>query len=117
VAQRLDLLGQVALESTAPAPVVVAVVHGELLTLRPFGVADGVVARAAARLASVATGLDPRSLGVPEVSWMGRSDRYRAAAAAFAAGTPDGLREWLLLCCSAIQSGAREAASIADVAA
>jgi hypothetical protein len=33
--------------TSAPAVVVAAVVHGELMALRPFGVADGLVARAA----------------------------------------------------------------------
>ena len=51
----------------APAPVVAAVAHGELLTLKPFGSADGVVARAVSRLVTIATGLDPHGLGVPEV--------------------------------------------------
>jgi len=39
--------------TAAPAPVLVAVVHGELLALAPFGSADGVVARAAARLTAI----------------------------------------------------------------
>ena len=39
-----------------------AVVHGELLALRPFAGPNGVVARAAARLTLIAGGLDPRGL-------------------------------------------------------
>src|SRR6476646_9971974 len=80
VGERLSLLGQVVVESSAPAPVVAAVVHGELLALRPFGTADGIVARAASRLVAVASGLDPPNLGVPEVDWMrGRGDYLKAA--------------------------------------
>jgi hypothetical protein len=115
VADRLALLaGLLTGWTTAPAPVVVAVVHGELLTLLPFGSADGVVARVAARLTAVTTGLDPRSLAVPEVGHLRREREYRAAAAAFAGGTSGGVAAWLRHCCAQWEVGAREARSIAD---
>jgi len=114
VAERLDLLAQTALTSSAPAPVVAAVVHGELLALRPFGAGDGVVARAASRLVAVSSGLDPHSLGVPEVFWLRRQQAYLAAADAFGAGTADGVGGWVMFCCGAFEDGAREARSIAD---
>lgn len=117
VAERLDLLTQTVLTSTAPAPVLAAVVHGELLALRPFGSADGVVARAASRLVAVSSGLDPHSLGVPEVFWLRRRQAYQDAAAGFGAGTPEGVGGWVMLCCGALEDGAREARSIADSAA
>lgn len=116
VGPRLDLLAQVATTSAAPAPVIAAVVHGELLALRPFGVGDGVVARAAARLVAVGSGLDPHNLGVPEVTWMRRKQTYEAAAAGFAGGTSDAVGAWVIFCCEALQAGAREATSIADAA-
>jgi hypothetical protein len=100
--------------TTAPAPVLVAVVHGELLALAPFGSADGVVARAATRLAAVTTGLDPRGLAVPEVGHLRREREYRAAAAGFAAGTAEGVAEWVRHCCAQWEAGAREGRSIAD---
>ena len=65
----------------APAPVIAAVAHGEMLTLAPFGSADGVVARAVSRLVTIATGLDPHGLGVPEVFWMRRAADYRDGGA------------------------------------
>jgi hypothetical protein len=115
VPARLALLADLVTGATAaPAPVVVAVVHGELLTLRPFGSADGVVARAAARLAAVATGLDPKGLAVPEVGHLRRAAEYRAAAGAFASGTPEGVRRWVLHCCAQWEAGAREGRSIAE---
>ena len=115
VAQRLDLLAQLVTGGTrVPAAVLAAVVHGELLTLRPFGSADGVVARAASRLVAVSTGLDPKNLTVPEVSWMRSPAEYRTAAEGFAGGTVDGIAAWVLNCCAALQAGAREATSIAD---
>ncbi|WP_024800971.1 hypothetical protein [Nocardia sp. BMG51109] len=116
VADRLDMLAQTLLASTAPAPVVAAVVHGELMALRPFGIADGVVARAASRLVTVSSGLDPHGLGVPEVYQLRRRQAYLDAAAGFGAGTPEGVGGWVVLCCEALEDGAREARSIADAA-
>ena len=117
VPARLDLLaGFVSGGTSVPAPVLAAVVHGELLTLAPFGSADGVVARAAARLTLIATGLDPKGLVVPEVAFLRRGDRYPAAARAFASGVPAGVAEWLVFCCTAIADGAKEAVSIAEAA-
>jgi hypothetical protein len=115
VGPRLELLGKLVTGRTsAPAPVVAAVAHGELLTLKPFGSADGVVARAVSRLVTIASGLDPHGLGVPEVSWMRQPADYRDAARGFADGTPDGVGAWLVLCCRALQAGAQEALSIAE---
>jgi hypothetical protein len=117
VSERLDLLaGLVTGATKAPGPLLVAIVHGELLALAPFGEANGVVARAAARLTSIVTGLDPKGLGVPEVSCLRRQADYEAAAVAFSSGDPDGVAQWILFCCSAIEAGAREAGSIADAA-
>ncbi|UAK34289.1 oxidoreductase [Nocardia asteroides] len=116
VAQRLDLLAQTVVGSRAPAPVLAAVVHGELLALRPFGTADGVVARAASRLVAVSSGLDPHSLGVPEVFWLRRRQAYLDAAAGFGTGDPEAVGGWVIFCCGAFEDGAREATSIADSA-
>ncbi|SFK78193.1 hypothetical protein SAMN05421835_13354 [Amycolatopsis sacchari] len=114
---RLELLSQLVTGATSvPGPLQAAVVHGELLALSPFGTADGVIARAAARLTMVATGADPKSLSVPEVACLRRLSQYRAAAEAFASGEPDGVRSWLLFCCEAMEKGAREARGIAEAA-
>lgn len=115
VGPRLELLaGLVTGLTRAPAPVVAGVAHGELLTLKPFGSADGVVARAVSRLVTIATGLDPHGLGVPEVSWMRQPAAYQDAARGFAEGTPEGVAGWLVLCCRAMRAGAQEAITIAD---
>jgi hypothetical protein len=66
------------------------------------------------RLVTIAAGLDPHGLGVPEVSWMRRAADYRDAARGFGSGTPDGIGTWLVLCCRAIRAGAQEALSIAE---
>jgi hypothetical protein len=114
---RLELLAQLVTgATTVPGPVLTAVVHGELLALQPFGSADGVVARAAARLSMIATGLDPKALTVPEVAFFRRVPKYVELAAGFASGSPDGVREWLLFCCEAFETGASEARSISSAA-
>lgn len=118
VAARLDTLVELMTGgSRVAAPVLAAVAHGELLTLAPFGSADGVVARAVSRLVTIATGLDPHGLGVPEIYWMRHSADYREAAHAFAAGTPDGVGQWIVLSCKALEAGAKEALAIADASA
>lgn len=118
VGQRLALLADIVTGgSRVPAPVLAAVVHGELLTLAPFGTADGVVARAVSRLVTITSGLDPHGLGVPEVYWMRQSGEYASAARGFASGTPAGLAAWLTLSSRALHAGAREALSIAQAGA
>jgi hypothetical protein len=115
VGRRLAMLADIVTGgSKVPAPVLAAVVHGELLTLEPFGTADGVVARAVSRLVTIASGLDPHGLGVPEMYWMRHSGDYRAAARGFSSGTPDGLAAWLVLSARALHAGAREALTIAQ---
>lgn len=113
--RRLEMLAELTTGGTSvPAAVLSSVVHGDLLTLAPFGTADGVIARAAARLAMIAGGLDPKALTVPEVACFRRVTKYREAADAFATGEPEGVAEWLLFCCAAFETGAKEARGIAD---
>lgn len=117
VATRLDLLTNLLNgASSVPGPILAAVAHGELLSLAPFGSADGVVARAVSRLVTISSGLDPHGLGVPEVYWLRREREYRSASAEFGKGTPEGVGQWLLMCCRALEDGAREALSIAEAA-
>lgn len=117
VAGRLDALTALVTGGTrAPAILLAAVVHGELLALRPFAGPYGLVARAAARLTLVAAGLDPRALLVADAGHLLREPEYRGAALAYATGTPDGLRSWLRHCASAVALGAAETATIAAAA-
>ncbi|MEU5693513.1 oxidoreductase [Actinosynnema sp. NPDC020468] len=117
VSARLDLLaGLVTGGTSVPGPLLVAVVHGELMALAPFGSANGVVARAATRLTAIASGVDPKSLGVPEVYLLRRQGEYDAALHAFSTGEAEGVARWVLFQCQALEDGAREARSIADAA-
>jgi hypothetical protein len=112
---RLALLADLVTGGTSvPAPVLVAVVHGELLALAPFREGGGVVARAAARIAAIASGLDPKGLAVPEVGHLRHAAEYRRLAAGFAAGGADGVGAWVVHCCAQWEAGAREGLAIAD---
>lgn len=125
VTARLSGLAQLITKgSRVAAPVLVAVIHGELLALSPFAAGNGVVARAAARLTMVSSGLDPKGLIVPEVAHLRREREYRAAAVGFAnsgAEAADGgaqaIGGWIVHCCTALAAGAREGISIATALA
>lgn len=120
VSSRLDLLAQLVADAggrsqgVIPGPMQAAVVHGELLTLAPFTEANGVIARAAARMSVIGSGLDPKGLVVPEVAYFRRQGDYTSAAEGFASGEADGVAAWIVHCCGALETGAREAKSIAD---
>lgn len=113
---RLAALAQSITATAWPAPVLVAVVHGELLARRPFGSADGVVARAAARLTMISTGLDRRSLTVPEVAHLRSGPRYGELISRYAGGEPAGVAAWVVEVGRCLTDGAREALSIARAA-
>ncbi len=101
--------------SAVPAVLVAALVHGELAALAPFGTADGVVARAAARLTGITRGLDPKAVSVPEVGFaeLGR-DAHAAALEGYRSGGPDGVAGWLVHCCRATEHGATEGLAICE---
>jgi hypothetical protein len=99
-----------------PAPVQVALVHGELLTIAPFDHGNGVVARAAARLTMISTGLDPAGLSVPEVAHLRAESRYRDLATGFSTGAGEAVTEWVVEVCRCLIAGAREGVSIGDSA-
>lgn len=112
---RLDALAALLTGGTKVSPLVLAaVVHGELLALRPFAGPSGVVARAAARLTLLATGFDPRALVAVDVGHQEREPEYVGAAGAFATGTADGVRSWLRHYAAAVELGAEQITLIGD---
>ncbi len=117
VAARLDTLAAVLAATAAPAALVAAVVHGELLSLDAFAPASGVVARAAVRLTLVERGLDPRSLVVVEAGHLSLGAAYGQALDGYRSGAPTGIARWLLHCCQAVVSGARESTAICEAIA
>lgn len=115
VAARVDGLSRLLLAPTsAPAVVVAAVVHGELLALRVFGTLDGLVARAAARLVLVDRGLDPKAVCAPEVGHVELADDYAEAAGGYVGGGPAGVARWLVHCAAAVGLGAREGLAVCE---
>ncbi|MEV5705435.1 oxidoreductase [Actinoallomurus sp. NPDC052274] len=115
VAARLDVLSDLLTITTeAPAIVIAAIVHGELLALRPFGWGDGIVARAAARLTLVDRGLDPKSLTAPEVGHLELRAAYGDALRGYVTGTPEGVGRWVSHCAEAVELGAREALAVCE---
>ena len=116
VAARLDgLAGLLLAGSEAPALVVGAVVHGELLALRPFGSFNGLVARAAQRVVLVGSGLDPKSICPAEVGHaeLGRAD-YLKALEGYVSGTPEGMVAWIAHCGRAVGLGVRESVAVCE---
>ncbi len=114
-AARIDALSAlVAGNRTTPPLLLAAIVHAELLTLRPFAGPAGVVARAAARLTLIGRGLDPRGLLAVEVGHRAREPEYVGSAGAYATGTHDGMRSWLRHYAAAVTAAADEMVRIGD---
>lgn len=108
IAPRLDALAEVLTRPTrAPAVLVAAVAHGELLALRPFRIGSGLIARAAVRLVLAARGVDPDCLSIPESGMLARGrPAYVSALRGYASGSPAGMAEWLAWNATAIGYGA-----------
>ncbi|MFF0477927.1 oxidoreductase [Streptomyces sp. NPDC004284] len=116
VAGRLDGLAELIVAgSAAPALVMAAVVHGELLALRPFTSYNGLVARAAERIALVGSGLDPKAICPAEVGHaeQGRA-AYLAAFEGYLSGTPDGVGAWIAHCGRSVELGVRESTAVCE---
>lgn len=114
-AARLDQLLRLATAPTAaPGVVVAAIVHGELLALRAFGVADGVVARAAERVVLVALGVDTKAVSVPEAGHRALERAYEPLAQAYASGAPGGVAAWIRHCADAYARGAEVGLTLAE---
>ncbi|GGX74680.1 Fic family protein [Streptomyces minutiscleroticus] len=116
VAGRLEGLSRLVVAgSAAPALVTAAVVHGELLALRPFVSHNGQVARAAERIVLIGSGLDPKAVCPAEVGHaeLGRA-AYVAALEGYVSGTPEGMAAWIAHCGRAVELGARESTAVCE---
>jgi hypothetical protein len=115
VSARLDGLARLLTAGTAaPAVVVAAVVHGELMALRAFGRADGLVARAAARLVLIDRGLDPKAVSAPEVGHVELHAEYEQSLRDYVGGGPPGVARWIVHCAQAVGLGAREGLAVCE---
>ncbi|MET9658497.1 oxidoreductase [Streptomyces sp. NPDC006510] len=116
VAGRLEGLSGLILSGTsAPALVTAAVVHGELLALRPFGSYNGLVARTAERIVLIGSGLDPKSICPAEVGHaeQGRA-AYIGAFEGYLSGTPEGMAAWIAHCGRSVELGVRESTAVCE---
>jgi hypothetical protein len=94
------------LGESRPALLTAAVVHAEIATGEPFGSADGLVARAAERLVLAGSGVDAKSLVVPEAGHLANRPAYESNLRAYASGSRAGLQAWLGSCAEAYAAGA-----------
>jgi hypothetical protein len=116
VSGRLEGLADLIIQgSSAPALVTAAVVHGELLALRPFTSHNGLVARTAERIVLIGSGLDPKAICPAEVGHaeLGRA-AYLAALDGYVSGTPEGMAVWIAHCGRAVELGARESTAVCE---
>ena len=116
VAARLDgLAGLLLAGAGAPALVVAAVVHGELLALRPFGSCNGLVARAAQRIVLVGSGLDPKSICPAEVGHAELGPAaYLRALEGYVSGTPEGMARGSRTAAEPSSLGVRESTAVCE---
>jgi hypothetical protein len=96
----------VVLQGARPALVTAALLHAELVTADAFATANGIVARAAERLVLVGSGVDPKSLVVPEAGHLALRPAYESNLRGYATGDQAGVRSWLLYCAEAYAAGA-----------
>ncbi len=112
-AERLQSLSHTLLHTKAPALLVAALVHADLVASAPFADHNGIVARAAERLVLVARGVDPASLVVPEAGHLALRAEYESNLRAYREGGRSGLHSWLLYAAEAQAKGA-EASPLRD---
>jgi hypothetical protein len=113
-AQRLrDLGGLLSTTTTAPALVLAAVAHAEVVTVAPFASHNGLVGRALERLVLVSRGVDEKSLVVPESGHLALRREYESNLRGYRDGGVAGVHSWLLYAAEAYATGAA-ASPLAD---
>ncbi|MDN4161426.1 oxidoreductase [Nocardioides abyssi] len=92
--------------TSAPALLLAAVVHADLVSVAAFPSHNGIVARAVERLVLVARGVDEKSLVVPEAGHLANRAAYESNLRGYAGGTRNGVHSWLLYAPEAYAAGA-----------
>lgn len=120
VTARLHRLSQLVVaraerHDTTPALVAAAVVHGELLALRPFSAHNGMIARAAQRIVLLAEGLDPKAICPAEVGLaeLGTA-AYQRALHGYLSSRGEGMARWIGHCGQALRLGVRESTAVCE---
>jgi hypothetical protein len=93
-------------ETSAPALLLAAVVHADLATAAPFASHNGIVARAAERLVLVSSGVDAKSLVVPEAGHLALRAEYESNLRGYRDGGERGVHAWVLYAAEAFAAGA-----------
>jgi len=118
VAVRLSALAELIAASATgvqPTQVLAALVHAEMMVVRPFVAANGLVARATERAILQCGGVDPTGVAVIEAGHSRMSGAgYRGALGAYATGERDGVAAWLVYSAQALGAGADEGRRVAD---
>lgn len=95
-----------------PALVRVALVHAEMLTVRPFALANGALGRLLVRHLSVRDGLDPTGVIVSDY-YAGRvPGAYAEAAQAYASASLEGVVAWIIWQAEALLEGMRQGSEL-----
>ncbi|MBM6404584.1 Fic family protein [Phycicoccus sp. CSK15P-2] len=98
-----------------PVLVAAAVVHAEVMTVRPFLRGNGLVARALDRCLVQTAGLDPTGVAVLEAGHGAQGPAaYLGALAAYGRGDVPGVGLWLGHCSAAVRAAAAEGERVAD---
>ncbi|MBF0697888.1 Fic family protein [Actinomyces bowdenii] len=106
---RLDGLLALIEARQAPALVRAAVVHAEMVAVRPFSAGNAAVGRLLVRHLITADALEPTGTAVTELYAAQAPGAYAEAAAAYATGTMEGVAEWVVWQAEAILVGIEEA--------
>ncbi|MDN4171926.1 oxidoreductase [Nocardioides sp. SOB77] len=101
-----DIAALLTSTTSAPALLVAAVVHADLVSVAAFPSHNGIVARAVERLVLVARGVDEKSLVVPEAGHLANRAAYESNLRGYAGGTRNGVHSWLLYAPEAYAAGA-----------
>lgn len=95
-----------------PALVRVALVHAEMLTVRPFALANGALGRLLVRHLSVRDGLDPTGVSVSDY-YAGRvPGAYAEAAQAYVSASLEGMVAWIIWQAEALLEGMRQGSEL-----
>ena len=95
-----------------PALVRVALVHAEMLTVRPFALANGALGRLLVRQLSVRDGLDPTGVSVSDY-YAGRVPAaYAEAAQAYVSASLEGVVAWIIWQAEALLEGMRQGSEL-----
>ncbi len=111
--ERLEQIVALVDTPNLPALVRLALVHAEMLTVRPFALANGALGRLLVRHLSVRDGLDPTGVSVSDY-YAGRvPGAYAEAAQAYASASLEGVVAWIIWQAEALLEGMRQGSELA----